>query len=731
MLTNRGSTRASAIRLDCPSRLLVVLAVVAGLWSLPSPSMAIEGPSKEAPINFESDLLTYDKERQIIEATGNVEAHQEGQTLFADVLIYDQVNDTITARGNVKLIQPDGEVTEADTFELTDDLKQGVADNIRAVFSDGSRVTGVYGTRSEGNISTLDDATYTPCFPCAEKPDATPLWQVKSVKVIHNQTEKTVEFEHAWVEIGGVPVAYLPYFSRPDPTVQRKTGFLAPTFGYRTDLGGIVRTPYFWAFADNQDVTITPWIATSNYPVLESTYRGDFTHGSIRANGTITQDTDGETGGHIFANALYDIDDNWRAGLDAQRTLYRTYLRRYGISGQRTMVSRLFGENFTERNYFVANAYAFQNLDTDSKQETIPFVAPMLDYNFAGQEDGLGGLPFADLNGVVLTRRQGTDTRRLSARGQWDRPFIGPYGQLITLSMALWADGYQVEDVTLNDGDDFSGLTGRLFPTGAVTWSLPLVSDGGQFQQTIEPIAQFAVAPHYGNTSKIPNEDNQDFELQDTNIFGLNPTPGRDRVLEGPRASYGFRWSGYAPNDANASVFFGQTYRFSDVDTFGNDTGYDGNFSDFVSSVQIQPRRYLSLYYRNRVDSHDLSFKTNEVSAWVGVAALNAGITYTQLAAQPSQNLVSRDEITGALNAKISRYWTLQFTSTRDIKANVQRTMGAQLTYEDECFLFTAGFERENYDDVDLDAQNAFLFRIWLKTLGDFKTGFKAGTSSN
>lgn len=40
-------------------------------------------------------------------------------------------------------------------------------------------------------------------------------------------------------------------------------------------------------------------------------------------------------------------------------------------------------------------------------------------------------------------------------------------------------------------------------------------------------------------------------------------------------------------------------------------------------------------------------------------------------------------------------------------------------------FFFSAGYIRHNYDDNDLNAQNVFLFRIFLKTLGDFKTGYK------
>ncbi|MFO1127192.1 MAG: LPS assembly protein LptD [Rhodospirillales bacterium] len=695
-------------------------------WTTLAAGAAEPSPS-DAPIQFESDLVTYDKERKVIEATGNVVARQTGRTLYADVLIYDELENRITARGNVRLIEPTGDVTEADTMELTGDFKDGVADNIRRIFADGSTVTGKTGERKAGLINTLNDATYTPCLPCAKHPDAAPLWQVQAVRVVHDEQEKVVEFDHAWVEIAGVPVAYTPYFSRPDPTVRRKSGFLMPTFGSQSDIGLLVRIPYYYVLSDNQDITVTPWITSAQYPVLQAEYRGVFTHAEVRADGSITQDVDGETGGHIFGTARYDINDNWRAGLDAQRALYRTYLRRYGFGGERTLVSRLFTENFSERNYFVGNAYAFQNLDENSKQETIPFVAPMLDYYYSGTEDALGGSSDFRLNGLALTRENGQDTRRMSARGGWQRPFVGPFGNLLTVSAAVWADGYQAEDLPLNSGRDFSGFQGRLFPTGSVSWSLPLVNDHGWIKQTIEPVAEFVAAPRYGNSNKIPDEDSLDFDLQTTNLFGLNPSPGLDRVLEGSRVNYGMNWRGYGIDDATASVFIGQAYQLFDDNPFGPNTGYHGGLSDVVSSVEISPKRWLSVNYRNRFSPEDLTLQTNEVNAWLGNEALSVATGYVSLEPQPSKNLVAREEIAGVLNARLSRYWRTQFTGVRDIKTESNRSLGLQLTYEDECLLFTAGFTRRNYEDQGLDPQNVFLVRLWLKTLGDISTGFKPG----
>ena len=44
----------------------------------------------------------------------------------------------------------------------------------------------------------------------------------------------------------GVPIAYLPYFSAPDPTVSRKTGFLVPTYAHSSVYGYGASVPFYW-----------------------------------------------------------------------------------------------------------------------------------------------------------------------------------------------------------------------------------------------------------------------------------------------------------------------------------------------------------------------------------------------------------------------------------------------------------------------------------------------------
>src|SRR6202011_135494 len=100
------------------------------------------------------------------------------------------------------------------------------------------------------------------CARCKDAPKKPRLWQVKGARIIHDQTEKMLYFEDARLEFFGVPLAYMPYFSAPDPTVKRKTGFLIPTIGSSSLYGVAVTAPYYWALAPDYDLTVAPMITS-------------------------------------------------------------------------------------------------------------------------------------------------------------------------------------------------------------------------------------------------------------------------------------------------------------------------------------------------------------------------------------------------------------------------------------------------------------------------------------
>src|SRR4029077_7766949 len=97
--------------------------------------------------------------------------------------------------------------------------------------------------------------------------------------------EKMMYFEDARLEFFGQPIAWLPYFSAPDPTVKRKTGMLVPVASSSSVYGGALDVPYYWALAPDYDATFSPMITTKQGPLLQGEFRQRLIHGaySIRA----------------------------------------------------------------------------------------------------------------------------------------------------------------------------------------------------------------------------------------------------------------------------------------------------------------------------------------------------------------------------------------------------------------------------------------------------------------
>ncbi len=711
--------------MGCPVRASLALALYLGAAAA---AVADEpGATSEPAIVFIADTLTYDSSARVVHASGHVQANRNGRTLVADEVSYDEVNDRATAKGNITLFEPTGEVIFADEVELSGDLKDGVIENLRAVLSDGARLAAANAERAGGNVTTAHRAVYSPCFSCPADPDRPLIWQVKAVKVVHQQEDKIIEFYEAQLEIADIPVFWLPYFYTPDPTVERKSGFLIPTFGNSGELGFFAQVPYFWAISPQEDVTITPWFMTEEGLLLEGQYRRALKQGSIRTQGMITNDSDGRTRGAIDSAVRYDIDETWRAGLTATRTTNSTFLRIYGNDDRRTLTSRAYAEAFSERNYFVANVYGFQGMDPDDRQNVIPWAAPWLDYSIRTRPDALGGITDVRLDALALTREDGLDTRRLSARGGYSVPQVGPLGDVYTLSASVWADGYNVNNLDLSNANDrFDGSRGRLFPQAGLSWRLPFMRTDETVSQIIEPRAEIIAAPNYGNPNRIPNEDSQDFEFDYANVFGMSRQPGLDRVEKGPRVNYGLNYEISGNTGGSASVFVGQVYRFREDNSFPNRSGLNTNVSDVVSAVQLSPNSYLDLIYSNRLNNDDLDPVRHELTTLAGVDALNASVTYVRLQGEPDNDLPFREEVGFGLNSKLTRHWRSRVFGTRDLQGSGSwRSIGARLMYEDECFFFGAEFRRRDINDGDVDSSNAIFVRLGFKTLGDIGAGYK------
>ena len=115
---------------------------------------------------------------------------------------------------------------------------------------------------------------------------------MRAARIIHKKSEQTIYYEDARLEFAGVPIAYIPYFSGPDPTVKRKTGFLAPTFINTDALGYGVGCPISSISRRTTDLTLTPTFLSRQGVLGQAEWRHRLVNGSykIRVSGIFQQD---------------------------------------------------------------------------------------------------------------------------------------------------------------------------------------------------------------------------------------------------------------------------------------------------------------------------------------------------------------------------------------------------------------------------------------------------------
>ena len=210
-----------------------------------------------------ADEIQYDYTNDRVSAVSRVQIHYAGSTLEADKVIYDQKAKRLHAEGNVRLTDADGKILYANMLDLSDDFRDGFVELAAPRFArqDPHR-GGRARERTGNNITVFQNGVYTACEPCAEDPPRPPLWQVKAARIIHDQTEKTIYYEDARIEIlrRAARLHAVLLGARSDGQAQDRL----PDAGrdVHSIYGFGASTPFYWALAPNYDVTITPTLTS-------------------------------------------------------------------------------------------------------------------------------------------------------------------------------------------------------------------------------------------------------------------------------------------------------------------------------------------------------------------------------------------------------------------------------------------------------------------------------------
>jgi LPS-assembly protein len=738
-------------------------------------SLLHQRTDKNAPIVFQADEVEYDDKLALTIARGHVEISQSGQVLLADTVTYNQRTDTVTASGHVSLLLPTGEVVFSDFMELRDSMNNAFAENVRMLMSDRSRLAANAARRVNGNRLELARGVYSPCDLCKKDPTKPPAWQLKAREISDDKESKLIEFRDAVMEVDGVPVFYTPYLSEPEPSVKRASGFLTPSLGNSSSIGFHASLPYFWAIDQDKDLTLTPRFTSRAGPLLASEYRQRFGNGVLDAIGSVNYSNVGQGGittlhdelrGHINASGVWDLDPTYRTGFQIQRASDQTYLLRFGFGNPllNALISRAYLEGFEPRAATDVNAYMFQPLTPGLGDSTQPIVLPVANRDWQSEPGVWGGLLRANANILNIVREVGTQTRRLSLGGGYERTLRDGIGSEYKFTATLRGDGYSINDLSPKSNPDlpsayfpingappgerigYNFLAARAFPQLGLTWSYPLIRRSDYLSALVEPIAGVYAGPSGGNRRRIPNEDSLSFEFRDSDLFRPDRLAGYDILDTGQRVDYGLKAGLYNPEGGSYRFLIGQSFRAQPNPFLPPASGAEQRLSDVVGRVVLQPNSYLDLIYRFRLDKSSLSNRTQEVGLNVGPQSLRVGANFLMVPAQQLSDVVTnpatgqtvvfgkREQLTLNATARLTRYWSLAGSETVNLtnstnlingivtpqssNKSIYATLAA--IYQDECMAFIGAITQSGIRSGDVTPGVSVMFSVVFKNLGEF-----------
>jgi LPS-assembly protein len=712
----------------------------------PQPPPPAAPQSTDRIVEFSADQVTYDNNADVVTATGDVRMAREGNYLASDQVVWDRKSGEVRAQGNVVLLTPQGDKLIGENVLLTDDFRDGTIENLLVVLESGGRLAAARGRRT-GNITTLENAIYTPCpvttsSGCPRRPS----WSITAARVIQDPEHNRVRFQGGRLQLFGINLPLLPIFNIGTGS-EGYTGWLVPDISYSTKKGLELAVPYHWQIAPNRDLTLTPHLYTGVYPALEAKYRelnslGAFQLGGFVTYGTIESadfdDSDPNEGQDIRAyfegNGKVQLDPLWSITGAFRVATDKTVTRRYDITRDDRLRSFVNAERISPDSYISIAGWAFQGLRVDDIQKQTPIALPAIDARVRLDDPILGGKVELQGNSLSIIRIEGQDTQRAFASARWDLRRLTTWGQQLTLTGYVRGDVYHTDDAAATDVPSYRGADGwhtRGIAALAADVQWPFAGPAFGGVQRLVPRVQLVLTPPTQNLD-IPNEDARSIDLEDTNLFALNRFSGYDRWEDSSRITYGVDWSLERPNLSIATTI-GQSYRINRRPSiFPEGTGLTDRLSDVVGRTSQRYGRFIELTHRFRLDKDNFQVRRNELDLTVGSQQTYLQLGYLRLNRDidPTiEDLRDKEELRLAGRVKFHRYWSIFGATVLDLTGKdedplsiadgyepVRHRLG--IAYEDECLELGLSWRRDYERIGDFRKGSTFALTLALKGLG-------------
>ena len=574
----------------------------------------------------------------------------------------------------------------------------------------------------ENNKTLIKKGIFTSC----KDNDECPPWAITSKEIIHDKEKKEIQYKKAWLKIYNIPVLYFPKFFHPDPTVDRKSGFLMPAFGESKNLGASVNIPYFYAISDSQDLTFKPRFFSDNEFLLQSEYRKVNKNSShildLSLNKT-NSDSDKGRNTHFFSNSKFDLDatlfSESSIELKIEKVSNDDYISLYSLESTSPIIKDTSVlENVIEFSGSQDDFYLDLSLES---YETMN--KPISDkYEFV--------YPNYSLKKIKFFEEKLFNNLEFISSGNQKKHSTNVY-EAVQVNDFILNGTNQISDIGFNhnfktiiknvnsDGKNSSKFKDKnqseILSMITYDIDLPLIKNSNNFKNLLTPKMSLRFSPN--DTKNLKDESRS---LNTDNIFSLNRIGYNDTIESGTSLTLGldFEKKRKENNDAFLSSKIGAVFRDEINENLPLTSTLGKKQSDFVGEINFVPNSNLKLDYNYSLknDLNAINLHNFETTFLVN----NFVNTFTFY--EENNLLGDKSYYENEFAYNFNKKNSLSFKTRNNKKENLTEFYNLIYQYKTDCLVASLRYNKEYYSNSTKKPNEELFFNITLIPLGSTQT---------
>lgn len=718
-----------------------------------------EGNAKATSGNkiISADKIIYNKKKNIIETFGYSKFEDDKNSLLAKKFIYYVNSKKIIADDNVKLIDSNKNNFFFKSLVFYTEKQIGNGKEIESSLSDGSHLKSKFGEfNQKDGITSLKDATYTTCSKVYdENKNYCPSWSLKSKLVTHDKNKKKVVHKNSTLRIKNLPILYSPYFSHPDPSVDRLSGFLPPAIKTLSNVGRTLKVPYFWAISKDKDLTFTPVFYFNENQMINLSYRQALKHGDFKLDTSYTKGykrfnsnlnrTQGSRN-YIFGKYSGEhkniIFENNEVDLKIQRVSQKNYLRVNKLS------TSLFKEDIRElENSFKIATYEnnkrldikfgiFENLDIPTNDKYTYFYP---DGKFSYNTKLFNNYNI-NTNNFFNFQKFSSDKKKNKVLNEIQIQKEPNIIKKIGLKSILKFSGYNRNIYYHNYDHKKENIKINNNLSIAIDNSIPFANFSKNNFQLLTPRVFLKTT-----TGHMQDSSGSDKIFNFNDSFSMNRTNNLENIETGNSVGYGVDYSYKKNDESNNKTKFNLSSGVSQITRDRIETNMPNNSS--LSNKTSDIAGYLKFNFFSDNKNFDLTenetkkisfldtFKNNKVSinynynlnndfSKIHRNSLLASYSYNNLFnsirfEEKNEHIGNEKNVSFNLKKLFTNNMYFNFETKKNLNTDASEFHKFGMIYENDCILASLTLSKNFYYDDDLKSSKNLIFGVVIKPFSD------------